>query len=157
VLDLGSGSGVWGIGLAQKGPTIQVTAVDFPEVLAVTRRMAARHGVGERFRYVEGSMQEVDLGSGYQIAIRGQSLHGLGEAGSRRIRKRVFGALAPGGVVAIAEMIPNEERTGPPLPLIFAVNMLVNTEAGGTYTFGEMSGWLREAGFENPRLLEAPA
>ena len=54
-------------------------------------------------------------------------------------------------------MIPNEERTGPPLALIFAVNMLVNTDAGDTFTFGEISGWLREAGFVDPRLLEVPA
>jgi len=34
--------------------------------------------------------------------------------------------------------------------------MLVNTEAGGTYTFAEMSSWLRAAGYVNPRLLEVP-
>jgi hypothetical protein len=35
--------------------------------------------------------------------------------------------------------------------------MLVNTKAGDTFSFREMSGWLREAGFKNPRLLEVPA
>ncbi len=29
-----------------------------------------------------------------------------------------------------------------------------NTEAGDTFTFAEMSGWLREAGYVNPRLLD---
>ena len=53
--------------------------------------------------------------------------------------------------------MPNDDRTGPPTPLIFAVNMLVHTEAGDTFTFAEMADWLREAGFVNPRLLEAPA
>ncbi len=53
--------------------------------------------------------------------------------------------------------MPNEQRTGPPNALIFAVNMLVNTEAGDTFTAGEISAWLKEAGFVRPRLLEAPA
>jgi hypothetical protein len=35
--------------------------------------------------------------------------------------------------------------------------MLVNTKAGDTFTFPEISAWLREAGFVNPRLLEVPA
>jgi hypothetical protein len=35
--------------------------------------------------------------------------------------------------------------------------MLVNTEAGDTFTFKEMSQWLREAGFRNPRLLDVPS
>ncbi len=70
--------------------------------------------------------------------------------------KKTFAALAPGGTIAIAEWLPNEDRTGPPAALIFAVNMLVNTERGDCYTFGELSGWLKEAGFTNARTLEGP-
>lgn len=65
--------------------------------------------------------------------------------------------MAPGGTVAVQEFVPDEDRSGPPSALIFAVNMLVNTEAGDTFTFKEMSQWLREAGFKNPRLLKVPA
>ena len=52
---------------------------------------------------------------------------------------------------------PNEERTGPVHALFSAVNMLLHTDEGDMFTFGEMSQWLRDAGFVNPRLLEAPA
>jgi hypothetical protein len=47
-------------------------------------------------------------------------------------------------------------RTGPPVSLIFAVNMLVNTDEGDTWSFGEIAAWLREAGFRDPRTIEAP-
>ena len=65
-------------------------------------------------------------------------------------------ALGPGGSIAIAEFVVNADRNGPPNALIFAVNMLVNTGAGDTYSFEEMNGWLKEAGFINMRQLEAP-
>ena len=65
--------------------------------------------------------------------------------------------VAPGGTIAIAEFVPDDDRAGPPAPLIFAVNMLVNTELGDTFTFREISGWLAEAGFEQARQLEAPS
>jgi len=43
------------------------------------------------------------------------------------------------------------------MALLFAVNMLVATQNGDTFTFGEISGWLREAGFENARLVDMPS
>jgi hypothetical protein len=64
--------------------------------------------------------------------------------------------LAPGGTIAIAEHLVDADRRGPMSGLIFAVNMLVNTEAGGVYSFEEIAGWLTEAGLVNPRQLPAP-
>jgi SAM-dependent methyltransferase len=156
VLDIGAGSGVWGIALAQQSPHVHVTAVDWPEVLTVTRRMTERFGVADQFEFIAGDMQEVEPGGPYNIATLGQILHGEGERMSRRLLKRVFDALAPGGTVAIAEFVPNAERTGPVHPLLFAVNMLVNTEEGDTFTFEEMSGWLTGIGFTDCRQLDAP-
>ncbi len=69
---------------------------------------------------------------------------------------KTFAALAPGGTIAIAEFLVNQDRTGPVGSLFFAANMLVNTDVGDTYSFEEISSWLTEAGFTNPRLLEAP-
>jgi hypothetical protein len=91
------------------------------------------------------------------VATIGHILHSEGRERSHRLLRKTFGALAPGGTIVISEFMPNDDRTGPPMPLIFAVNMLLHTEAGDTFTFAEMAGWLREAGFANPRLLEAPA
>jgi hypothetical protein len=157
VLDLAAGSGVWGITLAEQSPKVRVTAVDWPGVLPVTKRIAARHGVADRLTCVAGDLREADFGKGHQVATLGHILHSEGEARSRALLKKTFAALAPGGVIAIAEWVVNEERTGPPPGLIFAVNMLVNTDDGDTFTFNEMSGWLKEAGFTNPRLLDVPS
>ncbi len=54
VLDLGAGSGVWGIALAQASPHVTVRAVDWPDVLPVTRRVAERFGLGDRLTTVGG-------------------------------------------------------------------------------------------------------
>jgi ubiquinone/menaquinone biosynthesis C-methylase UbiE len=157
VLDIAAGSGVWGIALAQQSPAVRVTAVDWPGVLSVTRRVAERSALADRFTFVGGDIQEADLGSGHYAATLGHILHSEGEERSRRLLKRVHAALAPGGTVAIGEFMTNDDRTGPPMSLIFAVNMLLHTEHGDTFSFAELSGWLTEAGFENPRLLEVPA
>ena len=157
VLDLAAGSGVWGIGLAHAAPQVHISAVDWPGVLDTTRRVAQQHKVADRLTTIPGDLMEADFGDGHQVAALGHILHSEGVERSQQLLQKTFHALAPGGVIAIMEFLPNDERTGPPLPLIFGVNMLVNTDQGDTFTFAEISAWLRAAGFENPRLLEVPA
>ena len=53
-------------------------------------------------------------------------------------------------------MLQNNERTGPPFAMLFAVNMLVHTDDGDTFTFDDIRGWLQNAGLTNIRQLEAP-
>ena len=157
VLDIAAGSGVWGIALAHQSPQVQVTAVDWPDVLKVTQRVARREGVGKRLIKISGDLNKVEFGNGYQVATLGHILHSEGHKRSRQLLKKTFRALAPGGTIAIMEFVVDHDRTGPPMGLLFAVNMLVNTEFGDTFSFKEISGWLREAGFRKPRLLEVPA
>lgn len=156
VVDVAAGSGVWGMALAQASPFVRVTAVDWERVLATTKKMAARFNLEDRFRFVAGDVLEADFGSNYAIAILGHILHSEGVERSKALLRRVHAALRPGGTVAIAEFLVNAERTGPPQSLIFGVNMLVNTDQGGTYSFEEISDWLRAAGFTNMRSLDAP-
>jgi hypothetical protein len=154
VLDLASGSGVWGVSLAEKSPYVSVTAVDWPAVLPVTRRVVERHGLAERFAYVAGDLGDVDFGRGHDIATLGHILHSEGIERSKMLLKKTFDAMAPGGTIAIAEWLVNDDRSGPPPGLIFAVNMLVNTERGDTFSFGEIARWLSAAGFVSARVLE---
>jgi predicted O-methyltransferase YrrM len=157
VLDIGAGSGVWGITLAKQSPQVRVRAVDWPAVVTITRRVAERHGVADRLTTVAGDLFEADFGQDHQIATLGHILHGEGPDRNRLLLRRTFEALAPGGIIAIQEFVPNDDRSGPAQALVFAVNMLVNTEAGDTYPFREISEWLREAGFVETRLLDVPA
>jgi SAM-dependent methyltransferase len=156
ILDVAAGSGVWSIALARRAPVAAVWAVDWPGVLPTTRRFAARYGLAERYRLVGGDALEADLGQGHDIAVLGHILHSEGEERSRRLLDRVFEALAPGGTIAIAEWLVAADRSGPVASLIFALNMLLFTAAGTTWSFEEIAGWLAKSGFEKPRKLEVP-
>lgn len=157
VLDLGAGSGVWGIALAEASPLVTIRAIDLPAVLPVTRRVAERFGVGDRLTTVAGDLYEAEFGTGHQVVTIGEILHSEGPERSRDLLRRSFAALAPGGTVAIAEHLLDDDRRGPPGALVFAVNMLINTETGSTFTYQEIAGWLEEAGFMNVRRLKTPS
>ncbi|MFP5231987.1 MAG: methyltransferase [Acidobacteriota bacterium] len=148
VLDVACGSGVWGIAMAEANPHARVTALDFPKVLELTRQFLHRHGVESQYDFLSGDLKEVDLGeSRFDLALLGNIVHSEGERSSRDLLARLHRALRPGGRVAILDMVPNDDRTGPFFPLMFALNMLVNTDEGATYTLAEYSQWLIEAGF----------
>jgi SAM-dependent methyltransferase len=157
VLDLAAGSGVWSIPLAQDSKAVRVTAVDWPGVLPATRRMTERLGVGEQYEFRGGDLHETDFGSGYDLATLGHILHSEGRPRSQQLLGKVFRSLAPGGTIAIAEFLANDDRSGPPMSMLFAVNMLVNTEEGDTFTFPEISRWLSDAGFVEVRTLGVPS
>ena len=156
VLDLAAGSGVWGIALAQQSDMVKVTAVDWPGVIWVTRRTVTRLGLAKRFRFVAGDLLDVDFGEGYQAATLGHILHSEGEQRSRDLLHKVYHSLAMGGRIAIAEFLVDDTKTYPLSSALFAVNMLVNTDYGDTYSFGEIRDWLSDVGFIDIQEFEAP-
>ncbi len=159
VLDIGAGSGVWGLAFARRDPQARVTVADWPAVIEkVTRKFAAREGASDRYDYLPGNFRDVDFGeSRYDLAILGHICHSEGPVRSQRLIRRVHGALKPGGHILIADLLPDEGRQEAAFPLIFAINMLVNTEDGDTFTVIEYRQWLEEAGFTGFRTLEAPS
>lgn len=155
VLDVGAGSGVWSIALAQQSDHVRVTAVDWPSVTAVTRKVVAKNALLDRYTFIAGDLLDVDFGCGHRIATLGHILHSEGSERSRHLLKKCLAALAPGGTIAIAEILVDPEATALPA-LIFAVNMVVNSDHGGKFTLEEIIEWLRDAGFANVRTAEAP-
>jgi SAM-dependent methyltransferase len=156
VIDLAAGSGIWGIALTQKSPHIRVTAVDWAGMIPTTKRITGKFGVRDCFDFIEADLLEASFGNGYDIATLGHILHSEGEERSQQLLKKAFRALRPGGTIAIAEWLVDDDRTKPLPSLMFAVQMLVNTEKGDTFTFNEIKKWLEDAGFKKVRKLDAP-
>lgn len=149
VLDVACGSGIWGISVAEADTEAHVTAQDFPGLFETTRGYLKRHNVEDRYDFLPGDLKEIEFGENrYDLAILGNIVHSEGEDSSRDLFKRLYKALKPGGRIVIIDMIPNNERTGPPFALFFALNMLLNTEKGSTYTLAEYTEWLSDAGFK---------
>lgn len=149
VLDVAGGSGPWSLPVAERDPGSRVTLLDFPEPVEVAKRFAKKHKVLNQIEFVESDLWEVEWGSSqFDLVLFGHICHSEGAKKTREMIRRAFRALKPGGKLLIAEMVADDQRSeANSWALMFAVNMLVNTEEGDTFTFAEYRRWCKAAGF----------
>jgi len=134
-----------------------VGAVDWKHVLAVARENAQGAGIGQRYRTVEGSAFDVELGTAYDLALITNFMHHFDGSTNKSLLHKVHAALTPGGTVAAVELVcPHEDRVTPPLAAEFAQTMLCSTPSGTAYTFSELRSMFGDAGFHSIELHELP-
>jgi ubiquinone/menaquinone biosynthesis C-methylase UbiE len=156
VLDIAAGHGVYGVTIAKQNPNAEITAVDWPNVLAVARENAETSGVAARYKFVPGSAFEADFGGGYDVVLLTNLIHHFSIADSVALFKRMHAALKPGGKLLTLEFVPNEDRVSPPVPATFSMNMLIATNEGDAYTYAEYQKMLADAGFAKTELHAVP-
>jgi 3-hydroxy-5-methyl-1-naphthoate 3-O-methyltransferase len=157
ILDVAAGSGAWSLAFAQAIPEARIDTLDFPEITPITREFAEKFGVANRYDYLERNMREADFGHDkYDLVILGHIIHSEGEKRGKELLRKSYEALRPGGTLLIGEYVPNDTRTGPPMPVLFGLNMLLQTEEGNVYTLREYRAWLKAADFRKVTTIPVP-
>ena len=103
---------------------------------------------------IPGSAFEVEYGTGYEIVLITNFLHHFDAATNEKLLRKVRASLAPSGIVATLDFIPNEDRVSPPRSAGFNMMMLGMTPAGDAYTFSEYERMFRNAGFSSNELRQ---
>jgi ubiquinone/menaquinone biosynthesis C-methylase UbiE len=152
VLDIAAGHGLFGIAIGTRATGAEVTALDWPPVLAVAREHARAAGLSERYHTQGGNAFEVPLGTDWDAVVLANFLHHFDVSTCELLLRRVHTALRPGGRVVVVEFIPNDDRVSPPAVAQFGLTMLTTTPHGDVYTFDELAGMLTRAGFLEPHL-----
>jgi C-methyltransferase len=150
VLDIAAGSGLYGFALAQKHPYVELTSLDWPNVLVETRRWADRLGVdAKRVRYLEGNLFDVDYGGPYDLVLMSHIYHHFDPPTCQALTNKVAQALAPGGRVAVHDFLVDDDNPG---AAMFAVTMLIWTRKGEAYAADDYRGWFTAAGLTPPAV-----
>ena len=155
LLDVGGGPATWTIALLKAGsPDSRATLFDLPDVLPIAEKHLREAGLADRVRLVGGNFDtDPALPDGADLAWVSAIVHMNSRDENRALFQKVFDALEPGGKILIRDMVMDATRTEPASGAMFAINMLVNTPGGGTFTFDELAEDLAEAGFVYPTLL----
>jgi 2-polyprenyl-3-methyl-5-hydroxy-6-metoxy-1,4-benzoquinol methylase len=156
VLDVAAGHGLFGITIAKRYPLAHITALDWPNVLAVAAENARRAGVAERHALRPGSAFEVDWGGPYDVVLLTNFLHHFDLPTCEQLAKKAYAALAPGGRALTLDFVPEPDRLSPPATAMFALTMLATTAHGDAYTFPEYQQLFSRAGFVRSEFHALP-
>jgi len=157
LLDAGGGPATYSIGFLNKYPNLQATVFDLPEVIPIAREQAGKAGLEGRMSFLPGDLNKDDLGEGYDLVLVSNIIHSLSPDQNRALVRKCYEAMISGGLLVIKDFLVDNERTGPPFSLLFALRMLLGTGAGDAYTFAEVEQWTHNAGFRTGRALDLTA
>ena len=154
LIDVGGASGTYTIAFLAAAPQMKATLFDRPAVMPIARERLAAAGMADRVRLAAGDFYKDELPGGHDLAMISAIIHQNSPAQNIELFGKVLRSLVSGGRMIVRDHVMEPNRINPEAGAIFAVNMLVNTEGGSTYTFDEIRTWITAAGFTKVRLLQ---
>ena len=153
LLDIGGASGTWTIALLRAVPKARATLFDLPPVIPMAKQRIAGAGLNDRVTFVAGDFYIDDLPAGADLAWLGAICHQNSREQNRALFAGIHKALKDDGTLVIRDVVMDPSHASPVGGALFAVNMLVANEGGGTYSFEEYCEGLCEAGFDQIELV----
>ena len=153
VLDVGGGSGAYAMAFVRASKGMSAVVMDLPNVIPLTRDHIEREGLSNDVETAVGDYDRDELGTGFDLVFLSAIIHSNSPDLNRALIRKGVKALNPSGQLVVQDFIVSEDRTGPPFSALFALNMLVGTEGGGTYTFDELREDLELSGFVEAEIL----
>jgi hypothetical protein len=147
VLDIAAGHGLFGIEIARQNPAARIVALDWQAVLAVAKENASAAGVLDRIEFLAGDAFEVNFGGPYDAVLLTNFLHHFDEVTCVGLLRKIRAALLPGGITAMLEFVPNDDRVSPVAAAQFSMMMLGTTVSGDAYTLSDLERMHVAAGF----------
>ena len=154
VLDVGGGSGAFSMEFVLKHPGIEAVVFDLPEVLPITRKFIEKEGFSGKIKTYSGDYTRDELPGGFDMVFLSAVIHSNSLEVNRNLVKKCFKALNRNGKIVIQDWVLNNDRTQPYGGAVFAINMLVGTEAGDCFTEQEVNEMLTGEGFKNISRIE---
>ncbi|MBN2256140.1 MAG: methyltransferase domain-containing protein [Deltaproteobacteria bacterium] len=153
LLDIGGASGTYTMAFLRKNPRLRAVIFDLEDVVPLSRERIRKAGFSGRVDFAIGDFYKDELPGGCDLALLSAIIHQNSASENLALYRKVYRALEPGGAILIRDHIMDESRTEPLEGALFAINMLVNTQGGDTYTFRDVGDALKKAGFCNIVLL----
>lgn len=145
LLDVGGGTGIYGIAWLRCHPELRAVVWDRPEVLKVASEMAETYAVADRLECVAGDMFTDPVPGKPDAILLSNVLHDWDVPECRALVRRCADALPPGGRLLVHDVFLHDAHDGP-LPVALYSAALFSLTEGRAYSAAEYRTWLTEAG-----------
>jgi acetylserotonin N-methyltransferase len=146
LMDVGCGSGVYGIEIARANPAMRVTLMDLEAMAAAAQTYVDKAGLADRIATAGVNMFEEAWPTHADAHFFANVFHDWSEETNRLIARKSFAALPSGGRIFLSEILMDDDLAGPWPAASFSLLMLVGT-LGKQYSLPEFTEILESAGF----------
>ena len=155
ILDVGAGSGIWSLAMAQRHAETRVTALDFPNVLQAFRIQAEHMGLSDRIGLLPGNFHCVAIPEGrFDRIVLANVLHLEPPEQAAALICRVTAALLPGGDLVIVDMLGDETPAGERARAIYGLHLALRTREGKVHPLSNLQAWVKQAGLVPEDVIE---
>jgi acetylserotonin N-methyltransferase len=154
VLDVGGGTGCFGIALALVQPDLRCTVLELPGICRLADRYIAAYSVQDRVGTLAANLCKDSWPSGHDAIFFSTIFHDWRWEHFRRLVERSFAALPPGGHIYLHEKLLADAQDGPLLGTSWSTTMLL-CEEGKHCTAGELDQLMSKVGFADIAVFPA--
>jgi|ERR1711879_277673 len=148
VLDVGGGTAINAIAIAQRFPHLHITVIDIEQSAMVARANVLAAGLDDRITVLACDFFENDLPKGHDCVLFSHQLVIWTPDENVGLLKKAKAALEPNGRVVVFNSMSNDDGTGPLMAALDSVYFAAIPAQGGMiYSFQDYVNWLTEAGF----------
>lgn len=152
LMDIGCGSGVYGIEIAKAHPGLKVTLLDLDAMAEEAGQYVQRAGLAARVTPHACNMFEEDWPTGHDAHFFSNVFHDWSPETNRLLARKSFAALPSGGRIFLNEILMDDDGAGPWHAAAFSLLMLLGT-LGKQYSLPEFREILESAGFTQVQAI----
>ncbi|AGC48485.1 putative O-methyltransferase [Myxococcus stipitatus DSM 14675] len=146
LLDLGGAHGWYAAELCQRHRGLRATVLDLEGSARVGRDIIASAGLSHLVTHQSGDILTADLGGIHDGVLLFQVMHHLTPAQNVALLRRIRGALAPKGTLAVLEYLREDVQAPTSSAPLIGLHYFV-TSGAAAYTPAEVEGFLDDAGY----------
>jgi predicted O-methyltransferase YrrM len=155
-LDLGGGPGTYSIAFCKSYSRLRSWIFDRPVAIKIAKANTRKYGLESQVDFIEGDFLKDPVTGTYGTVWASHIIHAYGEQNNIELLEKIYLAVEPGGQFYLQDFFLDSTMASPAPSAVFAINMLVNTAEGRTYSFDEVTGWLKSVGFTDIAIEDTP-
>ncbi|MFJ9566074.1 methyltransferase [Streptomyces fuscichromogenes] len=156
MVDVGGGAGTYSIAFCEQWQGLSSEVIDLPAVLPLTLSTVARAGLDNQIQVRAGDYYTDRFGSDVDVVLLSNVLHQESPQAALGILRRARAALSESGRVLVHGHFLEETRTAPLFTTLHNLSALTLWNGGRSYTVGEMTDLMRQAGLGHVEVVQAP-
>ena len=148
LLDVAGGTGGFAIRLCERYPNINITIIDFPNVIKLGIKKVSEAGFSDKIHFVGCDALDYNWPPRkFDAVLMSYLYNGVPGGEIPKLSAKAFSVINPGGICIIHDFMAEDDRNGPHLAALWQLQHLAFTPAAKSLTPSWVSKILEDVGF----------